>query len=166
MSREDYVAKMENFLDSSGCKVSGIDTSFSFPVHVQEVSCAVLNSTSLIKNPLSLLNPNPKPPRLYGLPKLHKLEIPLGPVACYIPAPTCDLAKFLYSWFKSIFEHMSTFSVKNSSELTEKIKNVIPSQGSVPISFDIKSLFPNVPIPLTLEVFGHTLNDSDVPMFI
>ena len=36
-----------------------------------------------------------RPPRLYGLPKIHKEGVPLRPIVSNIGAPTYQLAKFL-----------------------------------------------------------------------
>ena len=33
--------------------------------------------------------------QLYGLPKIHKLEVPLRPIASSIDSPTYNLAKFI-----------------------------------------------------------------------
>ena len=37
----------------------------------------------------------PQPPKLYGLPKLHKPNIPMRPIVSFCGSPTCELSKYL-----------------------------------------------------------------------
>ena len=87
----------------------------------------------------------------------QKPRTPLVPLPLNLPGymaslnsmnrtPTSDLLLLTFSpqvsWqlVKSLFEHRSISSVKNSLKFVEKIKNVLLSQGSTLVSFDIKSL--------------------------
>ena len=38
-------------------------------------------------------------PRLYELPKIHQASVPLRPIVSFINLPTCNLSKFLLSYF-------------------------------------------------------------------
>ena len=69
-----------------------------------------------------------------------------------------DFAKFLDSRFKSLIENRSTFSIKNSLELVEKIEDVNPFHGSTLVFYDVKSLFPDILSPL--PHFGHFSKSS------
>lgn len=42
------------------------------------------------------------PPRLYGLPKIHKMEVPLRPIVSYINTPTYELSKLVSRLIKPL----------------------------------------------------------------
>ena len=46
--------------------------------------------------------PVPKPPKLYGLPKLHKLNVPMRPVVSFRGSPTNELSKYLTKILKPL----------------------------------------------------------------
>ncbi|KAG8236965.1 hypothetical protein J437_LFUL016536 [Ladona fulva] len=65
----------------------------------------------------------PVPPRLYGLPKIHKEGIPLRPIVSAINSPTSLLAKFLSKLLTPHIEN-SIHHIKNSSEFVNSIRNL------------------------------------------
>lgn len=106
---------------------------------------------------------NPIPPRLYGLPKVHKEGIPVRPIVSFISSPTYKLAKYLNRWFQWSTDFQSEFSIKNSNELIGKIRDFIPPPGSILVSFDVAGLFTNVPLVPTLESIDKILKEANVP---
>jgi hypothetical protein len=54
-----------------------------------------------------------RPPRLYGLPKIHKEEVPLKSIVNNIGAPTYQLSKYLAGLLSQLTEN-SAHHVKNS----------------------------------------------------
>ena len=52
-------------------------------------------------------------PRLYGLPKIHKLDVPLWPIVSSINSPTYHLAKYVTEVIGPLAGQTSSF-VKNS----------------------------------------------------
>jgi len=54
-----------------------------------------------------------RPPRMYGLPKIHKEGIPLRPIVSNIGAPTYQLAKHLSGLLRQL-TGKSAHHVKNS----------------------------------------------------
>ena len=91
----------------------------------------------------ALLVPNPTPPLLYGLPKVHKVNTPMRPVVSFISSPTYLLAKFLDRWFKAYIGFESPHSVLNSASLADVLKDVSLPPGTTLCSFDVVGLFPN-----------------------
>jgi len=71
---------------------------------------------------------NPVLPRLYGLPKLHEESVPIRPVVSFINAPTYNLCGFIDSWFKSFTKFQPRYSVKNTVDLVDRIKDFNPFQ--------------------------------------
>ena len=96
-------------------------------------------------------------PRLYGLPKIHKPDVPLRPIVSSINSPTYHLAKYVTQVIGPLAGQTTSF-VKNSRHFVEKIKDEIIREDEVMVSFDVKSLFTNVPLDEALQVIQDRLN--------
>ena len=90
------------------------------------------------------------PAILYGLPKVHKADIPMRPILSAYKAPSYKLAKFVIPSFLPFINN--DFTLKNSYDF----KNILEKErypGSAFLtSFDVTSLFTNVPVKETLEI--------------
>ena len=96
----------------------------------------------------------------YGLPKLHKPNIPLRPIVSSIGSPTYNLSKEL-ARILSPLRGKTTSYIKNSSHFVEMIKDRTISESDLMVSFDVKSLFTRVPIKECLEIAEEKLNSDD-----
>ena len=83
-------------------------------------------------------------PQIYGLPKIHKIDVPLPPIVCTIGSPTYGLAKELARILTPLSGETRSF-VKNSAHFVEKISSVKIDSNDCLVSFDVKSLFTQVP---------------------
>ena len=61
-----------------------------------------------------------RPPRLYGLPKIHKEGFPLRPIVSNIGAPTYQLSKYLAGILRQLTGN-STHHVKNSFQFVQML---------------------------------------------
>uniref|UniRef100_A0A1B0DR08 Reverse transcriptase domain-containing protein n=1 Tax=Phlebotomus papatasi TaxID=29031 RepID=A0A1B0DR08_PHLPP len=68
----------------------------------------------------SLITYKALPPRIYGLPKIHKEGMPLRPIVSCIGTPTYHLSKFCSGILKKITNE-SPYNVVNSSEFVNII---------------------------------------------
>lgn len=89
----------------------------------------------------------PRIPRFYCLPKIHKPGF--IPIASNINAPTYNVAKWLCKRFSEL-ESFDTFSIKNSFELVECMKNISLDNDEILVSFDITAYYPSVPVDKAL----------------
>ncbi|XP_072384331.1 uncharacterized protein [Diabrotica undecimpunctata] len=90
-------------------------------------------------------------PKLYGLPKVHKDGLPLRPIVSSIGSPLQPLARFLAEKLQPYAEEADSY-VKNAGHYIERIKDVTLGPGHLLVSFDVVSLFTNVPINESLEI--------------
>lgn len=100
-------------------------------------------------------------PQLYGLPKIHKEGNKYRPVSSNINAPAYNLSKWLVQRFNSL-GRSDNFSIKNSIELANRLKNLSLSNNEVLVSFDIESYFPSVPIDKALLALQNWLDKQDI----
>ena len=88
------------------------------------------------------------PPRLYGLPKIHKQSVPLRPIVSCIGFPSYKLFKYIASIISPLAGKTSSH-VRNSKHFAETIRDVSVGSDESLVSFDVTSLFTNVPIEET-----------------
>lgn len=107
---------------------------------------------------------NPQPPKIYGLPKLHKENIPLRPIVSTISSPGYKIAKYLNNILKHLSQ-LSSYNIKNSHEFKNFIDTITLRENDELLSFDVVSLFTNVPIEIAIiqveeryEEFKHLTN--------
>jgi hypothetical protein len=104
-----------------------------------------------------------KPPHLYGLPKVHKPDIPLRPIVSSIDSPCYALSEFLHKILTPLVDNTDSF-VKNTELLIKSIKDFNLQSEDCLVSFDVVSLFTNVPVEQVLQVIKNRLNtDSSFP---
>ena len=91
-----------------------------------------------------------KPGILYGLPKIHKCDVPLRPILSATGTTGSNLAKF----FVPLLSAFTTnhFSIKDSFSFATEISSLPNSNSYFMASFDIKSLFTNIPLEETVSI--------------
>jgi hypothetical protein len=87
---------------------------------------------------------------MYGLVKIHKPGNPIRPIVSSINAFNYNLSKFLVQ-FLSKFT-VNDYTVKNTYSFIEEIKNLKFDGPIVMASFDVVSLFTNVPLVETCKI--------------
>jgi hypothetical protein len=101
---------------------------------------------------------------LYGLSKIHKPNIPLRPVLAAYDLPSYKLGKFLVPLISHLAKN--DYTVENSYQFYDNITK-LNAPGHM-VSFDVKSLFTNVPVNETIEIILNNLfpnNDSKYANF-
>ena len=102
----------------------------------------------------------PQPPKLYGLPKLHKPNIPMRPIVSFCGSPTYQLCKYLTTVLKRL-----TDESRHKLQSTENfIKTVQVPDDYKLVSFDVKSLFTSIPLQLALDCNETAINNSAIEL--
>ncbi|MES9973314.1 MAG: reverse transcriptase domain-containing protein, partial [Candidatus Thiodiazotropha sp.] len=99
-------------------------------------------------------------PRLYGQPKVHKPGIPIRPIVDGIDSPTHELARHLAQVLKPLTGKTQSY-IKNGHSFVEKIKQVTIEPEDTMISFDIVSLYTNVPKNRAIERLTELLIEDE-----
>ena len=95
---------------------------------------------------------NSTSPLYYGLPKIHKENIPLRPIISCINSPTRGLSLLFSNILSSSFNTFNKFRIKDTFELVHKIRHKIIPQNYVLVSLDVISLFSNISKDLFLNI--------------
>ena len=93
-------------------------------------------------------------PRMYGLPKIHKPEpIPLRPILSMVGSAHHELARWLTEILQPVLEHYSEHVIADSFEFCKVLHGDVELGGNAFMcSFDVTSLFTNVPIIETIQI--------------
>ena len=98
-------------------------------------------------------------PKFYGLPKIHKPNDPLRPIVASRGSTTYNLAQHLTKILKPLVSN-TPHHVINSSSFIQEIKDLHLGPNDVLISFDLVSLFTNVPVDETCDIIKQKLLDD------
>uniref|UniRef100_A0A8D8YVM4 Reverse transcriptase domain-containing protein n=2 Tax=Cacopsylla melanoneura TaxID=428564 RepID=A0A8D8YVM4_9HEMI len=112
--------------------------------YVAQVTRCIAKCPKILVNLSNVVNP--QIPVLYGLPKLHKSGEPLRPVVSCTNAPNVELCKRLTEILPGFLNFKPKHTIKNSLEFIERTKKLTIPPNAKLISFDVKSLFPSVPV--------------------
>ena len=161
LNTEEYISKLDSIvLDKSKFKEVIVKEGDKHPILAKESSVKYYLDTYLKPyiekiNFKTLVPSGSLPGKLYGLCKVHKEGFPLRPVISMIGSAEYMLAKYLD---KLIQPHIpNTYMVNSTSAFLDKINEVTPSDSDVLVSFDVCSLFTNVPLDETINTMSKYL---------
>ena len=98
-------------------------------------------------------------PKFYGLPKVHKAGLPLRPIVSSRGSVTYNTSKELARILKPLAGR-STFSVHNTMDFVEQVKNIRLQPQECIVSYDVKALFTSVPIKPAIKIIKQLLEDD------
>ncbi|KAG8240048.1 hypothetical protein J437_LFUL016903 [Ladona fulva] len=158
MKNEDYHEKIRTMLNDSAYRELTRDPTEAI---TRKTSALLKKSAETCR---SLIPQAAVPPRLYGLPKVHKEGIPLRPIVNGINSPTYLLARYLSKLLTPLIGE-SNRAVKNSAEFVTTLKQRKLDIGDMLVSFDVVSLFTKVPIQESLSLIEEKLGEEIAPLF-
>ncbi|XP_072400958.1 uncharacterized protein [Diabrotica undecimpunctata] len=143
LDRDSYDNKVSSFLDENHFTLIPTDPSKRF---ISKLKDHVKNHSEFLSNlPGFFLPGNPLISRLYGLPKIHKVGIPIRPVVSFINTSVSILSKFILNTLKNLFNFTPQFTVINSYQLVDKLQLITLNPDITMLSFDVSNLFTSVP---------------------
>lgn len=164
MNSVDYINKSLTLLNDQNtysiCQNNPLKTSQSN--YNKELNSILTQQKPLINTFKSYL---PSLSQFYAIPKTHKPNLPLRPIISNTNCTTYKLSKWLANNLKFLVGNISTSHIKNSVSFIQSIKNINFSQYN-PVSFDVVSLFTNVPVLFTLELLETYLVENNINLIL
>ena len=99
------------------------------------------------------------PGKFYGLVKVHKDGYPIRPVVSMIGTPEYGIAKWLDTYIKpNIPDHCM---LKSTDHFVDVVRDFPVQPGDHLVSYDVKSLYTNVPLKETVDVVTEYVYSED-----
>lgn len=160
IEKSKYTDKVYDLLNTDNFTQINTDPTNKYQL---QLKTTIKNCRNILENipSYTLHVMNPRPPILYGLPKLHKDNIPIRPVVSYINAPTYKLCQKLNKILPTVINLKNNYSIKNTSQFIERVKNINLPDNACLVSFDVKNLFTSIPTDELLLKVNELINNSD-----
>lgn len=147
MNSADYLAKIKGMLqDATTYTLTDIDDSVEVKRKADEIFRQLGANGCLGSKQVSYLTRfTPRCPLFYGLPKVHKKDIPLRPIVSQIDGPTCKLNEYVDKLL-FVAEKCIPFLLQDTTAFLRLInanKTCLPE--TLLVSLDVTSLYTNIP---------------------
>ncbi|XP_075160530.1 uncharacterized protein LOC142233476 [Haematobia irritans] len=151
MYKKDYKTGMEELLnDKSTYRTMREDPTLKLQRKNNKIIMDLFKAEYITKQEKFHLTSNSATaPRLYGLPKIHKTNMPLRPISSSVEVPCYNLSKYIGDILSNII--LEKYNIKNSMELKTRLEEVSLDEDDILISLDVVSLFTNIPIYLAIK---------------
>ena len=97
--------------------------------------------------------------RFYGQSKMHKPGVPICPIVSYSGSPLYNLKKYIANILNTYVKDEN--NAKNSTTFSNYIRNVPIEDDETMVSFDVTSLYTNIPIIDMLNIIKGYVNNDD-----
>ena len=165
MNSKEYFEKLDKIvLDKSKFEEISVNPNASHPVIKNENSIRKYlrnNVKEFVSKKVhdAIYPSGSQPGKLYGLCKKHKPGLPFRPVVSMINTAEYHLAKYLDSIIKPHIP--SEFMLDSTSSFLGKLKEFCFKPTDILISFDVVSLFTNVPLAQTIDKIADHIYELD-----
>ena len=167
LTKEDYVEKMMNILrDQSKFlrlgPVSDFDRTAKIEQRLREYLKKLFESREIPEEIYQNILPvGSARPRMYGLPKIHKPDVPFRPILSMCGSPQYDISAWLCNHLKPVIQYYGKHCVKDSFMFSDAIRTKDLTAGGYMCSFDVVSLFTNVPLKEVIDICADALYRND-----
>ena len=159
MDRADYVEKCETMLRNKQFVQLDHDSTVKFESKVQRKLRGLKNNKRFTEQEYNKIYPSSsRPGRFYTTAKRHKVpenstdvkKLPLRPIVSNIGTATYGISKYLSKLLHPL--SVSDYTINSTQDFVNKIRDEEVAQGYKLVSFDVTSLFTNVPLDDTINI--------------
>ena len=164
-NRQDYIKKARALLDDTNTyKPITSDPTTKLKNKLINILKMMKGEGNIDENTYKKVYPTgASVPKLYGLPKIHKEDVPLRPIVSSIGSVNYGVAKELARILKPLVGN-SSHHVNNSKEFAEEIRNIKLERWECLTSFDVTTLYTSIPVAEAIEVIkGRLEQDTELP---
>ena len=161
MKKKTYFSKMDKIIDLPQFeKVTKDRSNAKNPIlkeeeRVTKILLDLKNKEKISENLYNQLKPRgSQPARLYGLAKVHKSDTPMRPVLSMPGSAYHEVAKTVANWLSYVPECQINCSSKS---VCDTIKDITLEDSKRLISFDVTSLYTNVPVKEAIQICAYLL---------
>lgn len=168
LNKSDYISKMEFILqDSSKFKTLGssaeADNTTKIEAQIQRRLLQLKKEGLLPADIYNKIRPTgSQRPRMYGLPKIHKKDVPLRPILSMTGSAQHQLAQWLSSVIDPVLSLYSSHCISDSFTFADAVRNFNFSSSVFLCSYDVVSLFTNVPLTETIDICANALYNGEL----
>ena len=175
MNKTDYITEARNHLNSVDADGNRIYKELTFDCTdkiMRDVKNAVEKASlhNIIDDELAelLIVDNSKPGNIYFLPKIHKnITPPPGrPICNTINTPTMNLSRWVDIQLQPLVKNLPSY-LKDDNHFLRKIdeinKNHTLPRDALLVTWDVRSLYTNIPHKEGLEALKKTLHNEKIP---
>ena len=164
LNKSDYISKMEDILKDSSKFEKSSSLPFSLALSTEDKvnrTLAKMKKLSLITDDVyrNVYSTGSSPGVLYGLTKVHKEGHPLRPILAAYNTASYRLSKYVISLIESL--STNEYCLRNSYQFSDEIKSFKLDNRSFMVSFDVSSLYTNVPVSETIDLICSKLFSSN-----
>lgn len=157
LDQEDYDQRMNDKINEGPYRKLKKDP---LPDLIKRVDKTLKECKQVLGNN-NLKGANPVLPRIKGLPKIHKPGKEMREIVSAEGSPTHRLAKWLVQRFQDLGKQPGTTAVLNTKEFTQHLQSIEEiSEGEIMVSFDVKALFPSIPVKETIGLLEEWLKEQ------
>lgn len=131
------------------------------PDSIKRVEKALKEASATFENIGRLKMPNPSLPRIRCQPKIHKGGNEMREIIADTNSPTYNIAKWLVTEIGNMEKEISKRSLKNTADLIQKIQGISLEEDERLVSFDVKNLFPSIPVKEALWILEEWLEGEN-----
>ncbi|XP_036346362.1 uncharacterized protein LOC118755644, partial [Rhagoletis pomonella] len=160
MDKQEYYKRMKESIQEDNFSVSS-----KSPLNAMEKNAKIATDSicqAFGVNKYHLIVSNPSDPLMYGLPKVHKNRSKMRKIVSNINSPLSNIARWLVKDLKR-FGSFDGYSVKNSLDFVDKVRDIEIEKDEIMISFDVEALFPSIPVDTAIEAIENHLNKFSIP---
>ena len=167
LTKQDYKAKMMTVLEDQSKFIrlgpcERFDRTIKIEQELQAYLKRLVKTKEISQEQCAAVCPvGSARPRLYGLPKIHKPGVPLRPILSMSASPQYAISRWLCTMLKPVAEYYGGRCVKDSFTFSDMVKTATLSPSGFMCSFDVVSLFTNVPLLEVADICADALYHND-----